>query len=215
MSVDNREYALLGGGGLAIEIAEYMLTEGYSLRGYYDPYEDADFSAILPYLGDERHEFSRTFCYIIGAGLIQLRSKMISFIETNDLEAGTFISRHAYISSLAKIGKGSVICPQVVVSGNPSIGNYVLMNIFSNISHHGNIGNNVVVGPGARVNGHCTLGNNVSLGANSALIPGTTIGNNIEIGITTFPRKTVRDDVLIVSKHGRELPNFKSLWGNN
>lgn len=125
MSVNNKEYALLGGGGLAIEIAEYMLTEGYSLHGYYAPCEDADSSVILPYLGDERCKFSRNLCYIIGAGLIQLRSKMISFIEANDLEAGTFISRHAYLSSLAKIGKGSVICPQAVVSGNPSIGSYV------------------------------------------------------------------------------------------
>lgn len=215
MSIKTKEYALLGGGGLAIEIAEYMLSEGYRLCGYYDPREDGDSSAVMPYLGDEQREFSRNVSYIVGAGLTALRLKMISFIENNHLEAGTFISRNAYVSSLANIGKGAVICPFAVVSGNPCMGDYVLMNYMSNVAHHANLGRNVVLAPGARVNGHCTLGNNVSLGANSALVPGTKIGNNIEIGITTFPRKIVRDNVLVVSKPGRELPNFKSLWRDN
>lgn len=205
MKSADKEYVLLGGGGLAIEIAEYMLSEGYRLCGYYDPREDADSSAVMPYLGDERHKFSRNVHYIIGAGLISLRSKMISFIEANDLEVGTFISGRAYVSSLAKIGKGSVICPFAVVSGNPNVGNYVLMNIMSNVSHHAVVGNNVVVGPGARVNGHCVLGNNVTLGANAALIPGTKVANDAEIGILTYPRRNVRQNKFILSRPGQTV----------
>lgn len=205
MNVDNQECVLLGGGGLAIEIAEYMMTEGYILRGYYDPREDADTSAVIPYLGDERREFSRKVRYIIGAGLIAIRRKMISFIEGNDLTAATFVSRHAYVSSLAKIGKGAVILPFAVVSGNPKIGDYVLMNCASGVAHHVIIGNNVVLSPGARVNGHCTLGNDVTLGTNAALIPGTTVITGAEIGILTYPRRKVRRKNLILSNPGRAV----------
>lgn len=205
MKSTDKEYVLLGGGGLAIEIAEYMISEGYRLCGYYDPHEDVDSSAVMPYLGDERHEFSRNVYYIIGAGLIPLRMKMISFIETHGLEVGTFISKCAYVSSLAKIGKGAVICPFSVVSGNPNVGNYILMNSMSNIAHHAIIGDNVVIGPGARVNGHCVLGNNVTLGANAALIPGTSIANDAEIGILTYPRRKVRQKKLILSRPGQNV----------
>lgn len=213
MCSKNKEYAILGGSGLAIELAEYMLTEGYNVCGYYAPQEDTDSSSMMTYLGDERKKFSRNLNYVIGAGLIALRLKMISFLESNDLETASFISNRAYVSSLAKIGKGAVILPFAVVSGHPTIGKYILMNYMSNVAHHAIVGDNVVLAPGARVNGHCSLGNNVTMGANSALVPGTKLGDGIEIGISTFTRKNVNDNVMVINQPGREIPNFKNYGG--
>jgi len=194
-----KELALLGGGGLALELIEYMMGEDIKIAGYFAPQEDSDCSQYISYLGDERVNYSKNLKYLLASGLTSLRSKMMNFIESHNLESGQFISRKAHVSSMAKLGKGIVITPFASVTGNPIIGDYVFMNIYSNISHHAVVGNNVVLGPGSRVNGHCSLGNNISLGSNACLIPGTTLAEGVEIGILSYPRRKVSSNKFVLA----------------
>lgn len=200
-----KEYVLLGGGGLALEIAEYMLAEGYSIRGYCSPQEDEVCSALIPYIGDEREKCLKDAYYIIAVGMIALRNKLIGFLRENDLYIGDFISSRAYVSSLASIGNGAVILPFSVISGNPQIGDFLLANYFSNIAHHAKVGNNVVLNPGARINGNCSVGNNVTLGSNSSLIQGTCLENDVEVGILTYPKKVVKGKQMVLAPSGKLL----------
>jgi len=200
-----KEFVLLGGGGFAIELAEYMITEGRSLRGYYAPIEDKELSVVLPWLGDEKEDVNHQVEYLVAAGTMGIRKKMISFIENNELVPGTFISRRAYISRFSKIGKGLVITPGAAIVGNPTIGNYVMMNLNTIISHHCVIGNNVVLSPGVVVTGHCSLGNNINVGTNAALLPGTKLSSGVQIGMLTFPRKNVEENKLVIGSIGKTL----------
>ncbi|WP_085022261.1 hypothetical protein [Anaerovibrio sp. JC8] len=194
-----KEVALLGGGGLALELMEYMLDDDIKIAGYFAPQEDTDCSQYIPYLGDERDNYSDKLIYLLASGLISLRRKMINFIESHNLESGQFISRKAHVSPMATFGKGVVITPFASITGNPVIGDHVLMNIYSNISHHAVVGNNIVLGPGSRVNGHCCLGNEVSLGSNACLIPGTNLADGVEIGILSYPRRKVKSNKFVLA----------------
>ena len=206
------EYALMGGGGLSSELFDYMSSEGKKVVGYYDLHEDKNFSRWLPYLGDEHHAtLNKKVHYIIATGILSLRRKMIQFIEDNELIAGEFISKRAYVSRLATYGKGVVIAPFSIVSGTARLGDFVLMNINSIAAHDTNVGNNIVVGPGVIITGYCQIADDVTFGANAALIPDSKIGSNVEIGIGTFPRKVVGDNRLIATKPGKEFFNFKSV----
>ena len=197
------EYAILGGGGLALEISDYMLSEGKKVCGYYSPEEDTFLSTLIPYLGDERKNFNPRLHYIIASGLINIRKKMIDFIESNNLQAGSFISKQARVSKTVSMGKGLVITPFVIVNPSANIGNYVFANTSACIGHNSCVGNNVVVGPGARVNGNCKIGNNVAIGSNSALTQGTVLEDDVEIGILTYPRRKVRAGSFVLSEPGR------------
>ena len=196
------EVALLGGGGLAIELLDYMIAEKKKPVGYYAPMEDDFFKGVLPWLGDEKDAYNKNFEYIVASGVINIRLKMINFIEHFGLVAGTFTSNKSYISSFSKIGKGAVILPNSMLTGNPIIGNWFFMNAQSVVGHHAILGNNIVIGPGVRVTGHCEVGDNVSFGANSALIPGTKIGSNSEIAICTFPKKKVKENKIVIGISG-------------
>ena len=187
-----RDIVFLGGNGLAIELYEYMKQDGIEIKGYYAPKPD-ELGKWVPYLGDERDGHDQNASYVIASGLISLRSKLIGFVEENNLEAYSYISSRAYISSIASIGKGCVILPNSVVSGDPVIGDYLFMNVAGQIAHQSVVGNNVVVGPGAIVTGSCRIYDNVALGTNVSLIPGTTINTNSEIGIGAVPKKRVRE----------------------
>ena len=197
------EVALLGGGGLAIELLDYMIAEKKKPVGYYAPMEEDFFKGVLPWLGDEKDAYNKNFEYIVASGVINIRLKMINFIEHFGLVAGTFTSNKSYISSFSKIGKGAVILPNAMVTGNPIIGEYLFLNMQSAVTHDSIVGNNVVVNPGVHITGHCQIGDNVSFGANSSLLPGTKIGNNSEIAICTFSKKKVGENKIVVSVPGR------------
>lgn len=205
-----QDIALLGGGGLALELVEYMMAEDIKIAGYYAPEEDDDCSAYIPYLGDENKNFSTSLRYIVASGIIQIRRKMINFIEEKGLMAGSFISKHAYVSKMAKIGKGAIITPFSAIGGNPVIGDYILMNGGAKVGHHAILGDNIVIGPGAGVLGHCILGNDISLGCNACLIPGTVLGSGVEIGILTYPRKKVKAEKAVMSLPGEMIDKFRS-----
>lgn len=181
----------LGGNGLAIELYEYMKREGINIYGYYSPKPDS-LSEWVDYLGDESKEFNPEYFYVVASGLIPLRQKMITFMRENHLKPYTYISKLAYVSSMAQVGVGSLIVPNAVVSGNPVIGDYVLMNAFSMIAHQSVVGDNVILSPGVKVTGNCKIGNNVAMGSNVALIPGTRIENNVEISIGAIPKRVVK-----------------------
>ena len=75
-----KELALLGGGGLALELIEYMMGENIKIAGYFAPQEDSDCSQYISYLGDERVNYSKNLKYLLASGLTSLRSKMMNFI---------------------------------------------------------------------------------------------------------------------------------------
>lgn len=202
--MENR-LVLLGGGGLALEMLDYLNQDGYSVYGYYAPEEDLSLSDHILWLGDERDAFDSKAQYIIASGLVSLREKMISFIEARKLSVFSFVSSKAWVSSFATIGKGCFITPFVSITGNPIIGSYFFANALSNVGHHCKTGTNVVIGPGARVNGHCILGNNVSLGANASLVPGTILEDNVEIGILTYPKKRIMNGSLVINPPGQNI----------
>ena len=181
----------LGGNGLAIELYEYMKQDGINIFGYYAPRPDT-LSEWVPYLGDERYGFNADYSYVVACGLMPLRKKLITFIEENNLTTYTYISKKAYISSLATIGEGAQIVPNTVISGNPIIGKYVFVNAFGMIAHQSIVGNNVVLSPGVKITGNCNIGDNVMMGSNVSLIPGTRIENDVEIGIGAIPKRLVK-----------------------
>lgn len=214
----NEKFIFLGGGGFAIELYEYMSSENKNIIGYYAQEDNPELSKHIPWFGDmdrtSYDNFDREAKYILAVRLIKYRDKIITFIEEMDLEVGSFISSKAYFSKFAKLGKGAVIFPNAMVTGNPVTGTFLFMDSFSIISHGDSIGNNVVIGPGVIITGDSEIGNDVTFGVNSAILPGTKIGNNVEIAINTYPGRRVADGSSILTPPGKNFgkglnKNFK------
>lgn len=214
----DERYYFLGGGGFAIELYEYMTAEGKNVAGYYAQEESPDLSQFIPWLGDmdktPYDKFDREGKYILAIRLIRFRDKVIRFMEEMDLEAGSFISRQAYYSKFAKLGKGAVVFPNAMITGNPVVGDFLFMDVFSVISHGDLMGNNIVIGPGVIVTGDSEIGDGVTFGVNSAILPGTKIGSNVEIAINTYPQRRVPNGSSILTPPGKNFgkglnKNFK------
>ena len=130
----DEKYYFLGGGGFAIELYEYMSAEGKNVVGYYAQEDSTYLSQFIPWLGDmdktPYDKFDREGKYILAIRLIKFRAKVIKFIEEMDLEAGSFISKQAYYSKFAKLGKGTVAFPNAMITGNPVVGDFLFMDAF-------------------------------------------------------------------------------------
>lgn len=202
-------YIFLGGGGFAIELYEYMQADNLNVVGFYAKEDNEELSQYIPWLGDmdatPYDQFDREAKYILAVRLIKYREKIIEFMAEANLEPGTFVSSWAYYSKLASIGKGAVIFPNAMVTGNPIVGDYLFMDAFSIISHGDVMGNNIVIGPGVIVTGDSEIGNGVTFGVNSAVLPGTKIGNNVEIAINTYPRRRVPEGSSIITPPGKSF----------
>lgn len=212
------KFYFLGGGGFAIELYEYMSAEGKNVKGYYAQSESPELSKFIPWMGDmdktPYESFDRSAQYLLAVRLIKYREKMIQFMEHMNLLPGSFISSKAYCSRFAKLGKGAIVFPNAMITGNPVVGDFLFMDAFSIISHGDIIGNDIVIGPGVIVTGDSEIGDRVTFGVNSAILPGTRIGNNVEIAINTYPRRRVADDNSILSPPGKAFgkglnKNFK------
>lgn len=205
----DEKYIFLGGGGFAIELYEYMKADNVDIVGYYAQEENEELSSFIPWLGDMEktnyNDFDREAKYLLAVRLIKIREKFIQFIKEMELEAGTFISSKAYHSKLARIGKGAVVFPNAMITGNPKVGDYLFMDVFSVISHGDIMGNNIVIGPGVIVTGDSIIGDGVTFGVNSAILPGTQIGNNVEIAINSYPRRKVKAGSSIVTPPGKSF----------
>lgn len=203
------KYILLGGGGFAIELYEFMQADNQNVVGYYAQEDNKELSTFIPWLGDMDNTpydaFDREAQYILAVRLLKYRDKFIQFMEKMDLTPGTFISSKAYFSKLAKIGKGAVAYPSAMITGNPVVGDYLFMDVFSIISHGNVMGDNIVIGPGVIVTGDTKIGDNVTFGANSAVLPGTKIGNNVEIAINSYPKRRVPDGSSILTPPGQNF----------
>ncbi len=205
------KYIFLGGGGFAIELYEYMQVDNLNVVGYYAQEENEELSGIISWFGDmdktPYEDLDREAKYILAVRLIKYREKMIKFMENMDLTPGSFISSKAYHSKFAKIGKGTVAFPNAMITGNPIVGDFLFMDVFSVISHGDVLGNNIVIGPGVIVTGDSEIGDGVTFGVNSAILPCTKIGNNVEIAINAYPRRHVPDGSSILTPPGKNFGN--------
>jgi UDP-3-O-[3-hydroxymyristoyl] glucosamine N-acyltransferase len=150
----------------------YMHSEGKNIIGYYAQNNEPELSKYIPWIGDvdtvDIEKMDREAQYIVAVRLIKYREKMISFIEKAGLQAGSFISEKVYYSKMAQLGKEVIIFPNAMVTGNPRVGDYLFMDVFSVISHGDVMGNNIVVRPAAIIAGDCIIEDNVTFGVNSA-----------------------------------------------
>lgn len=85
-------------------------------------------------------------------------------------------SPHAYVSSSAKIGEGSIIMHHSMINSNSVIGKNCIINSKSLIEHDVKIGDHVHISTSAVVNGSTQINDETFVGSNSV------VGENVKIG---------------------------------
>jgi sugar O-acyltransferase (sialic acid O-acetyltransferase NeuD family) len=184
-----RNLYLVGAGGLGREM-EFWINlfpqdkRDYEICGYIDDNPGALFNNPSDYavVGD-------TFNFEYKAGDLAALCITNSVIKEEvynrlkeKVEIFTFVSPLARISKFSKIGKGTIITPNCLITTNVTIGECVLINLGSQVGHDSTIGDFSSLMTNVDIGGNCKVGRHVFFGSNSTLIPEKRVNNNIRVG---------------------------------
>lgn len=101
------------------------------------------------------------------------------------------IHNSVIIGENVQLANGIVICPNVVVSCDASLDDFVSLNIGVCVGHDVVIGKYCQINPGASIGGGAILRNGVSVGSNATILPSAVIGENAVVGASSVVLKYV------------------------
>jgi len=136
--------------------------------------------------------------YVIAINDNAVRRSVDELASRHGLVPVTLVHPRASVGRrLIQIGAGSVVCANVVLTTNVTLGRHVYLNVGCVIGHDGVLGDFVSVNPGAMISGNVTLGAGVLIGAGAALIQGITVGEGSLVGIGAVVTRDVPEHVTV------------------
>ncbi len=180
---------VLGAGGFAKQLLEVILqTPTFDKPVFFDnrnALEDIDLRhefTIIRSWEEVSQYFAIDPAFVVGTGNPSDRRMLFDKAISLGGKPVSVISPKARISSQhSKIGVGVCILDDVVVESYAQIGDGVLLNLKSAVTHDCTIGDFSEVGPMVCVLGKCRVGQEVSIGAGAIVLPALTIGSKAVI----------------------------------
>jgi sugar O-acyltransferase (sialic acid O-acetyltransferase NeuD family) len=213
-----KKIIILGTGGNCIDILDTINTinasrrvKRYECAGFLDDNAQNWGKELhgLPVLGplDSAQQYRGHF-FVNGIGSqtnFWKKRSIISKTTIPDEQFETIIHPSASVSSMAKLGMGTVVFQNVTITSNVKIGNHVIVLPNSVISHDDVIGDYTCITGGVCISGGVNVGHSSYLGTNCAVIGNVQIGNYCLIGMGSNVLASVPDDQVVVGNPARFL----------
>lgn len=187
---------LIGGGGHCLSVIDVIERENkYFIKGILDSSIKDNNILGHPVLGGDDKIPSLiddNVFFLITVGQIknfEIRKKISISLEKNNAQLAKVISPLAYVSSHAKIKKGTVIMHQAFVNAGAEIGKHCIINTKANIEHGVKIEDFCHVSTCAVVNGDSIVKRGTFIGSNATISNGITIEKNSIISAGKFVKK--------------------------
>jgi sugar O-acyltransferase (sialic acid O-acetyltransferase NeuD family) len=195
-----KDIYIIGTGGFATEVTEYILDNGeYRIKGYFDinEKEHKKYRYQAPFLTNEKNfNFDSNDNVIIAIADNKIRNKIYLDLKEKGVNFPNILHKSAFISKLSKIDEGSIICPFVTITSNSNIGKNFQANIYSYVAHDCVIGDNVTFAPSVKCNGNVVIEDDVYVGTGAIIFQGKPnkpiiIGRTSIIGAGSVVTKSV------------------------
>lgn len=202
------ELILVGSGGFATEIADYLLqseAEGSPrIAGVVDDFAKTPVDVCgLPFLGKLTDITPRdNLGFVITSGTPRFRSETAAQVLQMGGQLATVIHSSAYIARDAEISAGCIICPFAIVNSGAQLGECVVLNVHSSVGHAASVGDFSVLSPYAAMNGWAGSGKLCFLGTRATIFPRVQIGDRCTIDSHSFVKASIGDR-MIVSVRGQ------------
>lgn len=196
---------IIGTGGFASEVTEYILDIGYQIDGYFD-IDDTNhkyYGYDAPYLGNEvDFMFKRGDNIVIAISDYKIRKRIYTNLKGKGLNFPNIIHKNTFISQSSIIGDGAILCPFVSITSNAKIGNNFQANIYSYVAHDCIIGDNVTFAPSVKCNGNVIVKDNVYMGTGTIIYQGKkdeplVIGESVVIAAGSVVTKNIPDGMKV------------------
>ena len=134
--------------------------------------------------------------FVCAVGNAKIRKAIVDKVGNKNF--ATIIDPSAIISDTSKIGGGSIICQNVIVSINVDIGKHCDLIYGSIVGHDSKIDSFVTLYPSVNISGNVNVGACVEIGTGAKVIQQKNIGNNVIIGAGSVVIKDIPNDCTAV-----------------
>lgn len=209
-----QDLLILGAGGTSREIAEAVedinrCEKTWNLLGFLDDDPAALGRTVdgVEVLGPISSAQGSSAFLIIGIAAVRNRRVRKGIVESLGLCRDRFatVIHPASVSRHAKLGFGSALLHNVVITPDAVIGDHVIIEYGAMIGHDALVEDFATIGPGAIVSGSVRVGENAFLGAGSMLRDNLTVGEGAVIGMGAVVVGDVPPRATVVGSPAREL----------
>jgi sugar O-acyltransferase (sialic acid O-acetyltransferase NeuD family) len=209
------DIVIIGNGGLAKEIAEYIdnindSTPTWNLLGFStnDPsqigYYIHKYKVLC--LDKEISNWRKQLGLVIGVGFPNRISEISEyFINNPNLYFPNIIHPTAFMAKYITMGNGNIITPGAVISTDVHIGSYNIFNWNVTIGHDTFIGECNVFNPGVNISGNIILGSRVLIGTGAQILQGLTICDDTIVGAGAVVTKNITEPGTYVGIPARRI----------
>ena len=195
--MNTKEIYILGAGGMAREAYQIYKDNKTNIliKSFIVNLEKNQIREIYSIPVKSENDLANNGLLIAAIGS-PIRKTWVNQLENKNFKFDTIIHRSANIGTGTKIGTGSIICANAVLTCDLQIGNHSIINVNSSIHHDCEIGNFVTIGPGSNIVGRVHINDESFIGAGVTVIPGITIGKSVLIGAGSVVVSDIPDYVV-------------------
>lgn len=181
-------YVIFGTGGFAKEVVGYIgdqtdIMAAVSTQGWKD--SQFDHIPVLEKIGKDQFPDAAFLMCVADPALKR------KFYGENPDQWETYVDPRACISPFAVIGRGTIICPNVIVTSNTKVGQFVTLNIYSSVAHDCIVGDFSTFSPYASLMGHCTVGRDAFFGCHATCTPKVSLPDGTKVSAGAVVRKSI------------------------
>jgi sugar O-acyltransferase (sialic acid O-acetyltransferase NeuD family) len=186
----NEKIFLLGAGGHASVLVDALKQHKINISATYGKEQSISRKVLadIPLFEDENDIFNyncKKVSLVNGIGSLPsstLRIKLYNKFSERGYSFLQVISKHAYISSFATLGKGVQVMPGAIIQAGAVIGDNTIINSGAIVEHDCIINKHCHIAPGVTLSGQVTIGHSVHIGTGANIIQNITVGDNAIVG---------------------------------
>ncbi len=209
----NKDLVIVGAGGMAKEVRWVIedlnqSSEKWNVLGWISKEPPGSIVAGLPVLGDDNWllEHNSPIDVVIAIGNGALRKQIAENYKQNTyISYPSIIAPSAEVSPYVKLGIGTVIMNQSLLTVDINVGDFFLCNYGCTVGHDCQFDDFVTLNPGAHISGAVHIGECSSVGVGASVLQGLSIGKNSMIGAGAVLINEIGDDLTVVGIPARPI----------
>jgi len=143
---------------------------------------------------------------LMGIASPAIKRKLGLWADARKVVFSTFVHRSAIVATGARIGQGTVICPNAIVSTSVVLGQLVTVNLATTIDHDVSVGDYTSIMNQADITGWANIAEGVFVGSHATVLPRVRVGNGAVVGAGSVVRNDVPASTTVAGVPARALP---------
>lgn len=189
----------VGEGDLADYVKAGFLSDvPQSLAAYpqYEPGIISTISAYMPVLGD---------LLVMAISSPKDKLRIAAELESRGAKFHTFVHSSVILGDWVTLGRGVVLCPNVVVSCHATIGDFSTVNLGSTVGHDVQLGRGCTLSAHVDLTGFVTVGEGAFFGSHAAILPRAKIGDYATVGAGTVVLRSVNAGATVMGVPAKQI----------